>query len=55
MNIALIDLLQDLILRGQKEYEGIKLPSPQTNGTNTQRQAYAKQCATKIYNNYFKK
>lgn len=33
--------IQKAILRGDKEYKGIKLPSPQGAGTYTQKSTYA--------------
>jgi hypothetical protein len=41
------------ILREEKEFEGIPLPSPQKTGTGFQRQTYAKQQAEKFYAKHF--
>jgi len=36
-----LPLMTSAILRGEKSYQGISLPSPQRAGTYTQQQAYA--------------
>lgn len=48
MNITEI---QNAILRGDKEYKGIKLPSPQRAGTFTQNSTYAFLKAQEILEN----
>ena len=40
--------IQRAILAGLDFYQGVKLPSPQTSGTTTQRQSYAWQKAGEI-------
>ena len=54
MDTIKINDIKSAILRTDKEYEGIKLPSPQTSGADTQISAYARQQATKIWKDNFK-
>lgn len=42
------------ILKGEKKYKGITLPSPQTHGTYTQRNTYANLATQKVFNEYKK-
>jgi len=42
------------ILKEQKEFEGVKLPSPQKTGTSVQRNSYAKMQAQEIFDKHFK-
>jgi hypothetical protein len=41
-------LIANAIMRGDKEFNGVALPSPQTSGTYTQRMMYAKMEADKV-------
>lgn len=41
------------IIREEKEFEGIPLPSPQKTGTGFQRQTYAKMKAEEFYAEHF--
>ena len=49
MNTQEIDNIKQAILRGDKLYKGIKLPSTQKSGTDGQKEGYALQSATRIW------
>lgn len=38
------------ILAGMSHYQGVELPAPQRTGTSLQRDAYAQQAATRVFN-----
>ena len=44
-----VEDIKRAILRGDKEYNGITLPKPQTTGTAMQRITYAWQKAEQVY------
>lgn len=49
-----IHAIKVAILREEKQYKGIDLPSPQKTGTGYQRNTYAIQKAREIVNEHFK-
>lgn len=49
-----IKAIQQAIMNGNDEYEGIKLPLPQRSGTYTQQSAYANHKAQQLYEQHFK-
>ena len=51
--MEIIEAITRAILKGQKEYEGVKLPTPQRAGTMTQCVTYARIKAQEIYEKHF--
>lgn len=49
-----IHAIKVAILREEKEFQGVILPSPQRTGTGLQQNTYAKMEAEKIYDKHFK-
>lgn len=49
-----IHAIKVAILREEKSYNGVTLPSPQKSGTGFQQNTFAIQKATEIYENNFK-
>lgn len=53
MNL-IVEQISIAILNGKDFYKNIKLPSPQKSGSTYQIRSFAKQCATKIFEEHFK-
>ncbi|MFV0571709.1 MAG: hypothetical protein ACK5M1_04650 [Xanthomarina gelatinilytica] len=48
-----IQAIKAFILRGNKHYNGIPLPSPQRSGTYFQQASYAQKVAEELYETHF--
>ena len=50
-----IEEITKAILKGDKYYKNVRLPSPQGAGTTIQKVSFAKMKATQIFKKHFKK